>query len=83
MAPLDMHTSMSLVQIPTTNATVCGLLREQLTVKGWSVSGWTAVGSEANPIPCSFRLSAQVYLEQADFVELGALTLQILKNVTG
>ncbi len=80
MAPIDMHTSMSLVKIPTNNATVCGYVRGGLVARGFSVSGWTPVGSASNPIPCSFRLSAQVYLEQSDFMELGALTLELIKN---
>ena len=42
--------------------------------------GQASMGTASNPIPCSFRLSAQVYLEQSDFVELGALTLALIKD---
>lgn len=50
MAPPDMHTSMSIVQIPTSNATVCGIVRSTLFAQGWSVSGWNEVGNP--PIAC-------------------------------
>jgi selenocysteine lyase/cysteine desulfurase len=82
MAPIGMHTSMSLVKIPTNNATVCDIVRGGLVAHGFSVSGWAAVGTASNPIPCSFRLSAQVYLESSDFEVLGALTLALIKNAT-
>ena len=79
MAPLSMHSSMSIVQIPTDNATACALLSGALRARGWSTSGWAPL----NGIQCYFRLSAQVYLEQSDFVALGKLTLEILKNISG
>jgi isopenicillin-N epimerase len=80
MAPPAMHTSMSIVQIPTPNATVCGLVREALFAQGWSVSGWNTPLADP-PIACYFRLSAQVFLEQSDFVALGEKVLEVIKGV--
>lgn len=80
MAPPDMHTSMSIVQIPTSNTTVCGLVREALYAIGWSVSGWNTPIADP-PIACYFRLSAQVFLEQSDFVALGSKVLEVIKSL--
>lgn len=80
MAPDALYANSSLVnvQIPTDDAGACGALRSTLRgTYGLSMSGWTSI---AGPplIQCYFRLSGQVYLERADFVRLGDLTLQIL-----
>jgi hypothetical protein len=35
------------------------------------------------PIACYFRLSAQVFLEQSDFVALGEKVLEVIKGLVG
>ena len=70
--------SMALVKIPTQNATVCGIVSGTLrSVYNLSTSGWTSVGE----FVCSFRISAQVYLEESDIDLLGNLVLQIIGNL--
>ena len=70
--------SMALVKIPTQNATVCGIVSGTLrSVYNLSTSGWTSVGD----FVCSFRISAQVYLEESDIDLLGKLVLQIIGNL--
>jgi isopenicillin-N epimerase len=76
MAPPAMFSGMSVVQIPAANASQCAAVRAGLLAAGWSMSGCNAVGDP--PIACYFRLSAQVYLEQADFVALGDKVLALL-----
>jgi len=39
MAPSSMFSSMSCVQLPTDNSTVCGIIRGTLFAQNWSVSG--------------------------------------------
>ncbi len=74
-----MQTSMSLVQIPTNNATLCNIVRGVLTsTYNFSVSGWTPLTN----IECYFRLSAQIYLEQSDFIALGDAVLDIIANAS-
>ena len=67
MAPLEMMSSMALVKLPAEDAATCAAIRAHLTQLNWSVSGWSALPNFA----CYLRLSAQVYLEQSDFVNLG------------
>ena len=77
MAPESMIAgAMALVKIPTDNATVCGIVSGTLRGAGynWSVSGWAAVPG----FPCSFRISAQVYLEESDIDALGRAVLDII-----
>ena len=83
MAPDTLYANSSLVsvQIPTSNGTACGVLSSTLRgTYGLGVSGWTTI---AGPplIQCYFRISAQVYLERSDIERLGALTLQILREL--
>lgn len=77
MAPDSMFSSMSIVKLPTDDAATCASIRGRLTRLGWSVSGWTALPGFA----CYLRLSAQVYLEQSDFVTLGHLVLDMVRAV--
>ncbi len=62
-APPSMDSSMVNVPLPTQDPAVCAVVRGQLTAKGWSVSGWTALPG----LPCYFRLSAQVRGGDADW----------------
>ena len=78
MAPDEMMSSLSIVQLPTHNTTVCGILRDQLiNVYGLGISGWTALPG----IECYLRISGQVYLEQSDIVRLGDAVIAILKQL--
>lgn len=81
MAPESMIAgSMALVKIPTDNSTVCGIVGGTLKADyNLSVSGWAAVPG----FPCSFRISAQVYLEQSDIDFLGRAVLDIIRAVEG
>ena len=65
------------VQIPTSNATACGMVRAALYAAGMSVSGWTSI---AGPplIQCYFRISGQVYLDMTDIHRMGEITLTVL-----
>jgi selenocysteine lyase/cysteine desulfurase len=79
LAPNSMHSSMVTVRIPTMDASICAAVRSTLFNMGYSVSGWAPLPSVAQ---CYFRLSAQVYLDQTDFMTIGQLTLDIIKNHT-
>lgn len=69
MAPDSMTSSMALVQIPTSNATRCSMLNGILRNKyGLMVSGFTPLPN----IPCYYRISAQVYLDESDIQRLAA-----------
>ncbi len=77
MCPISMHSSMSIVKIPTDDQAVCQRVRSVLVAEHhMSVSGWTPLPRDG--IACYFRLSAQVYLEMSDFERLGELVLQII-----
>lgn len=76
MAPESMTSSMSIVQIPTHNASMCGYVNSILRSKyGLSMSGWTPLPN----IPCYFRISGQVYLDESDVQKLAVAVLDILK----
>ena len=78
MAPDSMMSSLSIVQLPTLNATVCGILRGALIDEyGLGISGWTALPG----IPCYLRISGQVYLENSDIIRLGDAVIAILKGL--
>ena len=81
MAPESMIAgAMALVKIPTDNSTVCGIVSGTLrSVYNLSTSGWAAVPG----FPCSFRISAQVYLEQSDIDLLGRAVLDIIGGLEG
>lgn len=78
MAPDAMMSSLSIVQLPTSNATVCGIVRGALISEyGLMVSGWTALPG----IECYLRISGQVYLEESDIVRLGDAVIAILARL--
>jgi selenocysteine lyase/cysteine desulfurase len=78
MAPESMIAgAMALVKIPTDNATVCGIVAGRLRGDfNLGVSGWAAVPG----FPCSFRISAQVYLETSDIDRLGSAVMAIIAS---
>ena len=78
MAPDSMMSSLSIVQLPTLNATVCAILRGALISDyGLGVSGWTPLPG----IPCYLRISGMVYLEESDIVRLGEAVIDILQSL--
>jgi len=77
MAPESMTSSMSIVQIPTQNFTLCGVVNARLRNEfGMSVSGYKPLPG----IPCYYRISGQVYLDESDVQRLAAAVLQIIKS---
>jgi len=78
MAPENMTSSMALVQIPTKNSTKCSMLNGVLRSKyGLMMSGFTPLPN----IPCYYRISGQVYLDESDVQRLGAAVLEALGNM--
>ncbi len=67
------------IQVPTTNLSSCAALAGALLNRyGIMVSGSSTITPPNGNVPCYWRLSAQVYLEQSDFVRLGVLVHQLL-----
>lgn len=82
MAPDEMMSSLSIVELPTKNATECGVIRGALiTEYGLGVSGWVALPQD--DIYCYLRISGQVYLEEADMERLGDAVLAIMQRLRG
>jgi hypothetical protein len=66
LAPDEMMLTMTNVQVPTQNSTVCGeIVSTLLDEYGVMVVG-LSVDSDHGDIPCYLRLSAQVYIEEVE-----------------
>ncbi|CAF3268322.1 unnamed protein product [Rotaria socialis] len=81
LSPENLQSSMTNVQVPTNNLTICQMVVGQLyNTYNTMVSGASSIAPELGDIPCYLRLSAQIYQEQNDWHVLGALVLKLLKE---
>jgi selenocysteine lyase/cysteine desulfurase len=84
LSPENMQSSMTNVQVPTNNITICSMVVGQLyNTYNTMVSGASNIAPEYGNIPCYLRLSAQIYQEENDWHVLGALILKLLKELNG
>ena len=81
LSPESMQSSMTNVQVPTKNYTVCQMVVGELYDNyNTMVSGASNISPPFGNIPCYLRLSAQIYQEKSDWQELGSLIVQLLKK---
>ena len=84
LSPENMQSSMTNVQVPTNNLTVCQMVVGQLyNTYNTMVSGASSIAPELGNIPCYLRLSAQIYQEKNDWHVLGALIQKLLSKFDG
>lgn len=81
LSPTSMQSSMTNVQVPTNNYTVCQMIVGELYDNyNTMVSGASNIVPPFGNIPCYLRLSAQIYQEKTDWENLGHLIIQLLKK---
>ena len=71
------------MEVPTKNATLCSSVLAAIKVDHGLYTVSCGVDEDHGNIPCFVRLSAQVYLEKADFERLGGLVLDALALAEG
>ncbi|CAF3794435.1 unnamed protein product [Rotaria sordida] len=82
LSPENMQSSITNIQLPTNNFTQCQIIVGQLyNTYNTMVSGASNIIPELGNIPCYLRLSAQIYQEKNDWHVLGALVLNLLKEL--
>lgn len=82
LAPDSMQGTMTNVAVPTQNNTACGIVVGKLLNEyGIMVSGAGFLDPAHGNIPCYFRLSGQVYIDETDFELVGRLVPELLKSL--
>jgi isopenicillin-N epimerase len=83
--PASMASSMVSIEVPTDNTTACAIVAGQLrSLHGFYMPASAAVDAAHAPpsgIACYWRLSAQIFLEMADYERLAVLTTQLLAQL--